>query len=397
MRGTLQAPIPRKQFQQWSEDERGVLVEVRHSSGSELRVCRDTEFPEISVLFIGDTENFNDTVEICGMYDKKAHEFRFVSDQLASIIDGISDAERWPGTHTSEDVYDRIANYAKEAMELRGFRFQSETDKQFAEVQQDMRTALSVMIDYAAVLAARGERDAVLDTRDLAQEMLYFWRDPVYLLYERGYEKVERQYLERFDQAVDTAIESRQIPAFDSDQAYSLLRSLAVQAEEATQNEDVFSVWECCHLAKRVIEDYPDLRTVFNGDFTPDYNDRFTNFGSQDWQNLHEGQLLDKPVLVFNNPVPDEQLPEGWHSYHLAGRNIWNANTLLKTPPEKGYAGTVVSPYVLIRASYQSRQLKEPLGMIMGQTSMDKFCERHRLPQPTQAEAPRIGMEGMSL
>ena len=54
----------------------------------------------------------------------------------------------------------------------------------------------------------------------------------------------------------------------------------------------------------------------------------------------------------------------------LAGRNIWNANTLLKTPPEKGYAGTVVSPHVLIRASYQSRQLKEPLGMIMGQTSI---------------------------
>ena len=215
------------------------------------------------------------------MYDSRTQEFRFISDQLASIADGISETERWQGVHPSEDVYARISSYAKEAVETKGYRFQNEMDEQFAKVRQDAQSALSVMAEYAAVLAARGEKDAVLDVRDLAVEMLHFWRDPVYMTYERGYEKVEQQYLQGFDQAIATAIESGQAPAFSSDKAHSLLQGLAIHAEEVTQNEDAFSVWECCRLAKRVAMDHPDQCSVFNGDFTADYSERFTKFGSQ--------------------------------------------------------------------------------------------------------------------
>ena len=238
------------------------------------------------------------------------------------------------------------------------------------------------MAEYAAVLAARSEKDAVLDVRDLAVEMLHFWCDPVYMTYERGYEKVEQQYLQGFDQAIATAMESGQAPAFSSDKAHSILRGLAIHAEEVTQNEDAFSVWECCRLAKHVAMDYPDQCSVFNGDFAADYSEHFTNFGSQDWEHLERGCLLDKQVLVFNSPVPDDQIPEGWHSYHLVGRNIYNVDKLLKSVPENGYVGTVLSPHVLIRASYQSHQIQDQFLRYAFPVSLTEFCEENHLPQP---------------
>jgi len=382
MREAVQSPVSRKALCAWAEDQYGISMNVQINGDSVLTLYNDTLFPEISVLFVGDAEKFHDTVEICGMYDKKSHEFRFVNDRLASIVNGISDMERWTGAHTSEDVYARISSYAKEAMTENGCRFQNEMDKQFEKMRQDAQSALSAMIDYAAVLAVRGEANAVLDTRDLAQEMFHFWRDPVYETYERGYKKVERQYMERFDQAVSAAMESRQAPAFDSGKAHSVLRGLAIHAEEVTQNEDAFSVWECCRLAKRVAEEHPDQCAVFSGDFTVDYSERFTKFGSQDWEHLQEGWMLGRRVLVFNSPLPDGQIPEGWYSYHLTGRNLSHIDRLLKTVPEKGYVGTVLSPHVLIRASYQSRQFQNHFGWYGGCVSLTEFCKNNHLPQP---------------
>ena len=406
MRGTVQAPVSREALRKWVEDRYGIYMDVRSEDDKVLRVYNETLFPEVNVLFVGDAENFNDTVEICGMYDSRTHEFRFISDQLASIVDGISEMERWTGIHTSEDVYARISSYAKEAVETKGYRFQHEMSEQFVKIQQDAQSALPVMAEYAAVLAAHDEKDAVLDVRDLAQEMLRFWRDPVYETYERGYETVERQYLDRFDQAVVAAMESGQTPAFDSGKAQSILRGLAIHAEEVTQNEDAFSVWECCRLAKRVAIDYPDQCAVFNGNFTAAYSERFTNFGSQDWDHLQEGRMLGRSVLVFNSPLPDGQIPEDWHSYHLAGRNLYNADRLLKEVPESGYVGTVLSPHVLIRASYQSRQLQDHFGWYGGIVSLTEFCERYHLPQPDvsgidfeqqeQTAAPQMTLGGLS-
>ena len=406
MRETVQSPVSRDTLRKWVEDRYGIYMDVRSEDDKVQRVYNETLFPEVSVLFVGEAENFNGTVEICGMYDSRAQEFRFISDQLISIVDGVSEMERWQGVHPSEDVYARISGYAKEAVEVKGYQFQNKMDAQFAEIRQGAQAALPVMAQYAAVLAVRGEKYAVLDVRDLAVEMLHFWRDPVYMTYERGYEKVERQYLERFDQAVAAAMESGQAPAFDSGKAHSILHGLAIHAVEVTDNEDAFSVWECYRLAKRVAMDHPDQCTVFNGDFTADYSERFTKFGSQDWEHLQEGWLSGRPVLLFNHPVPDEQIPEGWHSYHLAGRNLYNADRLLKAAPENRYVGTVLSPHVLIRASYQSRQIQNQFGGYGGYVSLTEFCEKHHLPQPDmsgtafgpqeQAAPPQMTIGGLS-
>lgn len=185
MQEPVQAPVSRTALQEWLEDRYGIFMDVYQGE---------------------------DTVEICGMYDKRTREFRFVSSQLSSIINGISKEE------CCSD----------------------------AGLRQAVQTGLSAMVDYAAVLSAGGKRNAVLDARDLALKMLYFWRDSVYLTYEKGYARVEQEYAEKFDQAVRMAEKTGQAPAFSGQKAKDILQSLAIHATEVTDNEDAFSVWECC-------------------------------------------------------------------------------------------------------------------------------------------------------
>lgn len=85
MRETAQSPVSRKTLCAQLEDQRGIFMDIRTDDGSVLTLYDDTLFPEISVLFVGDAGKFNDTVEICGMHDKKAREFRFVSDRLGGM------------------------------------------------------------------------------------------------------------------------------------------------------------------------------------------------------------------------------------------------------------------------------------------------------------------------
>ena len=70
----VQSPVSRDTLREWVEDRYGVYMDVRSEDDQVLRVYNDMLFPEISVLFIGEAENFNDTVEICGMYDSRTQE-----------------------------------------------------------------------------------------------------------------------------------------------------------------------------------------------------------------------------------------------------------------------------------------------------------------------------------
>jgi len=62
---------------------------------------------------------------------------------------------------------------------------------------------------------------------------------------------------------------------------------------------------------------------------------------------------------MFRDPVPEDAVPEGWYSYHLAGRNIMKADKLLTSVPEKNYIGTVLSPCRLMDAGQQELQSQD--------------------------------------
>lgn len=223
MQEPVQAPVSRTALQEWLEDRYGIFMDVYQGEDTVLRLYNETCFPEINVLCAGEAEKFTDTVEICGMYDKRTREFRFVSSQLSSIINGISKEECCSDSGQSESIYAGICCYAKEAVEQRGYTFEDSTSELYAGLRQAVQTGLSAMVDYAAVLSAGGKRNAVLDARDLALNMLYFWRDSVYLTYEKGYARVEQEYAEKFDQAVRMAEKTGQAPAFSGQKAKDML------------------------------------------------------------------------------------------------------------------------------------------------------------------------------
>ena len=189
-------------------------------------------------------------------------------------MDGLSKTEIYTGADTSEDVYEKIKQYAKKAIEEKGYQFKQPGSANHVESLRNARTALSAMAKYAEVLASKGEQSAVQDIRDLAWRMIYFWCDPVYLVYERGMEKVERQYMEQFDHAVAKSSASGHAASFSSEDAKAIFRGLAIHAEETTDNADDLSVWKCCRLAKRLGEDYPEEKELFRGKFTPNYNEQ---------------------------------------------------------------------------------------------------------------------------
>ncbi len=272
---TVQAPISKEFLCQWLESLYNFAINIQQSNGETLQLQHDQYiFPEIDVLFFARPEDFCGTVEIGGIYDQGTRSFRFMRNQLASVVDGLSKAEIHTGADTSESVYEEIKQYAKEAISQRGHLYNTPQFAGYEDFNPDIHSALSSMKKYAQVLTSGGEQSTVRDIRELSGEMLYFWRDLVYLTYERGMEKVERQYMEQFDQAVAESSASGQAASFSSEDAKAIFRGLALHAEETTDNENELSVWKCCRLAKRLGEDYPREKELFCGNFIPNYNDQ---------------------------------------------------------------------------------------------------------------------------
>lgn len=272
---TVQAPISKKFLRQWLETPYNFAINIQQSGGDTLQLQHDNHMiPEIDILFFASPEDFCGTVEIGGIYDQRTRSFRFMRNQLASVVDGLSKAEIHTGADTSERVYEKIKQYAKKAIEEKGYQFKQPGGADHVESLRDARSALSAMAKYAEVLASKGEQSTVQDIRDLAWRMIYFWRDPVYLIYERGLEKVERQYMEQFDQAVAESSVSGHASSFSSKDVKAIFRGLALHAEETADNADDLSVWKCCRLAKRLGEDYPKEKKLFCGNFIPNYNDQ---------------------------------------------------------------------------------------------------------------------------
>lgn len=275
----MQAPISRKDFQEWAGATYRLYESIRQEDGSVLGCTRHDLLPEIVALFVGSTENLHGTMDLCGLYDKKLGEFRFITKELAAIVDGLTKEELWNRSTQGPNLLQLVTSYAQKAAE-RGY----ETEPYAERYHQQKRTVgagLNAMTAYAGVLAARGEENAVLELRDLAMDMRAFWQDYLYTIYEKAGARMARQYAEKFDRAVTAASESGQAPVFNAEKARAILRGLSVHAEEeATGNGNLYSVWRCSHLAKRIWDEYPSVKAVFCGSFVVDTRERYTELGS---------------------------------------------------------------------------------------------------------------------
>ena len=283
----MQAPIARKDFAEWAGATYRLYENIRQMDGSLLGCTRYDLLPEVNALFVGNPEKLHATMDLCGLYDKRLGEFRFITKELTAIVDGLTEQELWNRPTQGPNLLQLVTSYTQNAVE-RGYETEPYAEK-YDKQKRTVRAGLNAMTAYAGVLAARGEENAVLELRDLAMDMRAFWQDPLYEIYEKDGARMERQYAARFDQAVTAASESGQPPEFNTEKARAILRGLSVHAEEeAVGNGNLYSVWRCSCLAKQIWDEHPSVRTAFHGGFTVDIREQYTELESTGSINLPE-------------------------------------------------------------------------------------------------------------
>lgn len=266
MNAPWQAPVSREELRAWVDHVYGLFLNIRQENGAVLGFTRDDILPDVAVLFAGDPDNLCETMDLCGLYDRRTKQFRFADHVLSSVVEGLDNAEL--SDQTGQGLLDLVKNYVRNAVENDGYPTHP-WDVQYEEKEQAVQAGLKEMTGYAGVLAAAGKEAELQELRGLAVKMRYFWRDCLYAVYQKAGKELERQYLEAFDKAAASARASGQAPAFGSDNASAIIRGLFVHAEEQrVENGNLPAYRRCRGLAERLQSEYPQA-----AGFLPDGSD----------------------------------------------------------------------------------------------------------------------------
>ena len=241
----------------------------------------------------------------------------------------------------------------------------------------DAMAAVDALVEYAAVLAKNGGREFLPDLRDMVNEMLWVWAPEDAADSLQAPTELQKEYHRRINAAVKRRPSETVIGAAQTD---AIVRGLSIHAEEMNEQGHLLSVWQCCRLAKRLREDFAgqtEQELVLRGKFEVDEGPRFMKFGSTDSDHVTEGRLLQLPALVFNEPVPAEQVPEGWQCYHLSGRNVQESDRMWNFMPRHDYTGSVVAQAGLIRTARNMMRIDGQFVMNREVVSLESFCQRH--------------------
>ena len=147
----MRAPIARKDFQEWAGATYRLYEHIRQADGALLGCTRYDLLPEVSALFIDSPENIQGTMELCGLYDRKLGEFRFITKELAAIVDGLAEQELWDRSTQGPNLLQLVTSYAQNAAD-RGY----ETEPYAEEYGKQART---VRAGLNAILRRVGGKD----------------------------------------------------------------------------------------------------------------------------------------------------------------------------------------------------------------------------------------------
>ncbi|MCX4373602.1 MAG: hypothetical protein OSJ58_17635 [Dysosmobacter sp.] len=236
--------------------------------------------------------------------------------------------------------------------------------------------AVNALVDHAAILAKNGGRDFLPDLRDLVNEMLWVWA-PEDAAAGMGPTVLQKEYHKKINAAVKGQPAELRVSAR---QAGAIVRGLSIHAEEMGKQGSLLSIWQCCRLAKRLREDcagQTEQPLALHGDFEIDESPRFMKFGSMDRDHVLPGRLFQYPVLIFNEPVPAGQVPEGWYSYNLSGRNIRESDRMWNFMPKYDYVGSVLVPEKLVRTRRNMMRIDGRFTMDRETVSLESFCEQN--------------------
>lgn len=238
-----------------------------------------------------------------------------------------------------------------------------------------IRAAVPMLLDYAAVLAKHNGKECLPDLRDVVESMAYVWAQED-VIYEFNQ---PTQAMLDVRKAFNSAMR-KQSSAVTCEQTEAIIHGLSVHAELLAEHGDLVSVWQCCRIARRLREDFAGQTTqplVLHGNFEIDESDRFMKFGSEDRDHVMQGQLLRCPVLVFNAPIPAEQIPDGWHCYHLSGRNIRDSDRLWSSMPQHDYTGSVLTHTDLIQTKRNMMRINDQFKLSGELLRLDDFCKQN--------------------
>lgn len=281
----------------------------------------------------------------------------------------------------------------------------------FAQEEQtmvEMQECIEALVNYAAILSKQNVKEYLADLGDLIHSMLWVWTPEDFIDPRSKSTKLQGEYTRKIMTAARCSKVTVSSSKLSDKQLSAIIHGLSIHAENAAAERDnLLEVWQCCRLARKLREDYSGRTSqalTLRGDFTIDESDRFTKFGSIDPEHLIQGAIRNCPVLVFNAPVPADQLPEGWCCRHLTGRNIRHVDGIQKSLPESGYVGSVLSPCEIIWGRRETQRIASQFSMSSEFICLDEFCKKIGVQTssldglfPDWEESPAQMLGGMTL
>ena len=246
------------------------------------------------------------------------------------------------------------------------------------QMMEDVMAGADALVDYAAVLSKHGGREYLPDLRDMVNSMIWVWAPEDIIDDPKGPTKMQKEYHRKINASVKKVLPASTITV---EQAETIIHGLSIHAEEMSNHGYPLAVWQCCRLAKRLREDFAGQTSqplTLRGNSAIDESERFTNFGTTDRSHVTEGKLFTRPVLIFSDPVPAEQIPEGWYCYHLSGRNIRDAGRLWNGPPlREQYAGSILTSVEMLQTRRNMMRIDGRFTPNKELTTLEAFCEQH--------------------
>ncbi len=260
-------------------------------------------------------------------------------------------------------------NMTTQEMQAKGLQLE-------AQKGADALAAVAALLQYAAFLSQHGGKEYLPDLRDVVETMACTWAPEDFIHAFDEPTKMEQETRKAFN----TAVRRQAAAPPTGEQAETIIRGLSLHAEAMAEEGWPLQVWQCCRVARRLREDFTghtNQPLVLQGNFEIDESERFMKFGCMDREHVMEGRLCGYPVLVFRDPVPAEQTPEGWHCYHLSGRNIEASDRLWSVVPQHDYAGSVLMAENLIQTKRNMMRIDGRFTMRTDLISLGNFCEQH--------------------
>ena len=242
-------------------------------------------------------------------------------------------------------------------------------EAEYQNYSERMQDTISGMTKYAAFLSAQGKGKTLSALRELMIDMCWIWEG-----YDSSggiavpWNEFLMEYLGPFDRAVKDAQINRKSPTIAAEEMEKIFYGVGIHILELIDScENLEQAHQWMELAAQMNEQwkntvrYPLFYQMINGP-------------------LWEGEVCGRPVLHMHyDIIPSSIVPKEWHCYHLCKTTKLR---LVNQHPEKGYVGTVFSPYALKSPSAKFRELDGKCQFYFNTVTLCEFCQAHKIKLP---------------